>query len=196
MVVIDATILMLFLRPDVGVPAGPSGAAVNLPNERIQHLIEQLEKARTKVVVPTPVLSEVLVRAGQAASQKIVEEINRLAVFRIESFDARAAIEVAAMTRAALNRTGKKRGTMTSPWAKIKYDRQIVAIAKVIRATTIYSDDADVRSIATDEGIPVIGLSELPLPDESRQQDLFKHQEVKDDGPPKEPKDPAEGPQA
>lgn len=85
MVVIDATILMLFFRTDVGVPTGPDGAKIDHPKERIQYLIQQLEKAKTRVVIPTPVLSELLVRAGLVASQKIVEEINRLAVFRIES---------------------------------------------------------------------------------------------------------------
>ena len=137
MVVVDATILMLFFRPDAGVPTGPGGAPIDFPKERIEFLIEETEKAREKVIIPTPVLSEVLVRAGPTASQKIVEDINRYSAFRIESFDARAAIEVAAMTRAALDDTGKKRGKATGPWAKIKYDRQIVAIAKVIGATAI-----------------------------------------------------------
>ena len=134
--------------------------------------------------MPTPVLSEILVRAGQAASQKIVEELNRLAVFRIEPFDARAAIEVAAMTRSALDGTGKKRGKATGVWAKIKYDRQIVAIAKVAGATTIYSDDADIRSIASAEDIPVIGLADLPLSDETMQGDLFQHQETESETAP------------
>lgn len=186
MVVIDATLLMLFFRPDVPIPASPDGTQIDLPRERIEHLIRQLEKARTKIIVPTPVLSEILVRAGSAASQEIVEKLNRLAVFRIESFDARAAIEVATMTRNAIDSAGKKRGSATGPWAKIKYDRQIVAIAKVARATTIYSDDADIRSIAADAEIPVIGLAELLLPDEAMQQDLFKHQEVEDGSPPED----------
>jgi predicted nucleic acid-binding protein len=96
MVVIDATILMLFFRPDVSIPASPDGSRIDLPHERIEHLIQQLEKARTKIIVPTPVLAEILVRAGPAASQEIVEKLNRFAVFRVESFDARAAIELAA----------------------------------------------------------------------------------------------------
>lgn len=189
MVVIDATFLMLFFRPDVPVPA-VGGAKVDLPKERIEFLIQSLEKARTRIIVPTPALSEILVRAGPTASQEIVERLNKLAVFRVESFDAMAAIEVAAMTRGAMDSTGKKRGNATGPWAKIKYDRQIVAIAKVHRATTIYSDDSDIRSIATAEDIPVIGLAELPLPEESRQGDLFKHQEVEDEPvPEQEPED-------
>jgi hypothetical protein len=122
------------------------------------------------VIIPTPVLSEVLVRAGSDASQKIVEHINRFSVFRIESFDARVAIEVAAMTRSALDGPSKnKRGTVAAPWTKIKYDRQIVAIAKVVRATAIYSDDKDIRSIAAMEDISVIGLADLPLPAEDSQ---------------------------
>jgi predicted nucleic acid-binding protein len=184
MVVIDATILMLFLRPEVSIPAGPGGVRVNLARERIEFLIQQLEKARTKIIVPTPVLSEVLVRAGSVASQEIVEKLNSLAVFRVESFDARAAIEVAAMTRRDLDRAGNKRGKATGPWAKIKYDRQIVAIAKIARATTIYSDDADIRAIAGAEDIQVVGIAELPVPEESRQGNLFQHQQAEDEPPP------------
>ncbi|MFZ3326068.1 MAG: hypothetical protein WA231_09320 [Methylocella sp.] len=45
---------------------------------------------------------------------------------------------------------------------KIKYDQQIVAIAKVWGATTIYSDDEDIKVLAVK--IDVIGLSALPLP--------------------------------
>jgi hypothetical protein len=78
-------------------------------------------------------------------------------------FDTIAAVEAALMTRAALS-TGDKRGGLGAPWAKVKFDRQIVAIAKVARATMIYSDDADVRTLAAAENIPVIGLAELPLP--------------------------------
>jgi hypothetical protein len=109
-----------------------------------------------------------LVRAGAEASQLIVEELGKHSVFRIEPFDERAAIEVAAMTRAAI-KGGKKRGSSVATWAKIKYDRQIVAIAKVAQATTIYSDDGDIGTIAKQVGISVIGLADLPLPPEDRQ---------------------------
>jgi hypothetical protein len=112
---------------------------------------------------------------GRTVHKKIVEQINKLSVFRIEPLDTRAAIEVAAMTRATLDGPSKnKRGAVTAPWTKIKYDRQIVAIAKVARATTIYSDDQDIRGIAeaAAEHIRVIGLADLPLPEETRQGEL------------------------
>jgi hypothetical protein len=54
----------------------------------------------------------------------------------------------------------------------VKYDRQIVAIAKVNSATTIYSDDADIAAIAARAKIKVVGLVDLPLPAEKAQLDF------------------------
>jgi hypothetical protein len=98
MVVIDATMLLLLLRPGSPVPVGLNGIPIDNPKERIDHLVQGLEKAKIKIIIPTPVLSEVLVRAGIAASQQIVDHLSKAAVFRIEPFDTRAAIEVAVMT--------------------------------------------------------------------------------------------------
>jgi hypothetical protein len=174
MVVIDATNLLLMLRPDTPVPAGTSGVPLDRPRERIEYLVQQLDKAKTKIIIPTPALSEALVRAGAVATQQIVEQLQKSSVFTIESFDTRAAIEVAAMSREALD-SGKKRGKSTSPWAKVKYDRQIVAIAKVNGATTIYSDDGDIKTLGKQAKISVISLAELSLPPPDAQLDLLKH---------------------
>jgi hypothetical protein len=110
MVLIDATTLLLFLSPLAEPPRDP---VTNLPIEhaqlRVEHLVKSLEAKRTKILVPAPALSEVLVHAGTAAD-----------------------------------------GT----WAKIKYDRQIVAIAKVHGVEAIYSDDGNIRSFATRHEYP------------------------------------------
>lgn len=63
MVVLDASMLLLFLRPGVAVPADRSGEPVEYAKERIEFLIQALEKTGTKIAIPTPALSEVLVRA-------------------------------------------------------------------------------------------------------------------------------------
>ena len=76
------------------------------------------------------------------------------------------------MTRAAIASGGKKGESSKASWAKVKYDRQIVAIAKVAQATAIYSDDDDVKSIGKSVGIPVISFAELPLPPEAAQKEL------------------------
>jgi hypothetical protein len=91
---IDATNLLLMLRPGTLVPSGPNGVQIEKPKERIEFLVSRLDKAKTKIIIPTPALSEILVKAGQAASQKIIETLQKYSVFRIEPFDTRAAIEV------------------------------------------------------------------------------------------------------
>ena len=171
MVVIDTTIFLLMMRPETSVPVGPNGVAVDHVQERIAYLIDHLEKTRSKIMVPTPVLSEALVGAGPIATQEIIERLSRASVFQVEPFDIRAAIEAAVSTREALTK-GNKRGASKATWQKVKVDRQIAAIAKVNGATSIYSDDRTFRAIAADFGIEVIGLADLPLPPEDRQMQM------------------------
>jgi hypothetical protein len=170
MVVIDATLLLLMLRPETPVP---NSLAIDRPKERIDFLVKQLDKRKAKIIVPTPALSEALVRAGAVATQEIVAHLNRYSVFSIQDFDTRAAIEVAAMTRAALH-VGNKKGNSNSPWAKVKFDRQIVAIAKVHKASTIFSDDNDIAILCKGSAIAVVGVGDLPLPPEKAQRELFE----------------------
>lgn len=163
MVVFDASTLLLLFRPGVGAPIDPSTAKpLEYVQERLSYLVATLEKTKTKIAIPTPALSELLVRAGSAGSQ-LIQTIGKKSVFRVVPFDILAAIEVAASTRAALD-AGDKRGGLQSPWAKVKYDRQIVAIAKVVQATAIYSDDDDIHKMGHAAGINVIRVAALPLP--------------------------------
>jgi predicted nucleic acid-binding protein len=169
MVVIDATNLLLLLRPGIPVPAGPDGVPLVKAKERIEYLVSELEKAKTKIVIPTPALSEALVRVGAAATQEIIEKLQKYSVFRIEAFDTRAAIEVAAMTRKAIDNGNKRGTTSATTYAKVKYDRQIVAIARVAGADTIYSDDNDIAALCKGSNIRVIKLKDLPLPPQDAQ---------------------------
>ena len=105
-------------------------------------------------------------------AQRIVETLNRKAVFSIESFDQRAAIELAVMSRDELGKKLPKTGVPT--WAKLKYDRQIVAIAKVCGASEIYSDDEDIEKLGKRAGITVTSVAQLPLPPDALQTDLME----------------------
>ncbi|HMS83808.1 MAG TPA: hypothetical protein PKD12_09160 [Nitrospira sp.] len=169
MVLFDATILLLLLHPDTSPPIDP---ATKLPvtkaRERIDFLIHTLGESGSKIIIPTPVLSEVLVWAGRAGSSYI-PVIERSAVFRIEPFDTRAAVEVALLTASALKSGNKKGLSKEQTWAKIKYDRQIIAIAKVAHVSTIYSDDESLSKLARSHSISVIRLASLPLPQEDQQ---------------------------
>lgn len=164
MVVFDATILLALLHPDAPAPRHPeTNEPVDRFRDRIDYLVSQLEKSRDKIIIPTPALSEILVRADSAAP-KYLDKINSSSVFRPAPFDELAAVEVAAMTREALDVTGNRRGNQDGTWAKIKYDRQIVAIAKVNASSIIYSDDKEIYKIGKKMGLTIIRIADLPLP--------------------------------
>jgi hypothetical protein len=171
MVVFDATTLLCLLDPEAKAPTDPeTGEAVTRVKERIEYLIRELEKGREKIIVPTPALSELLVRAGDAGPEYL-DILGKAATFKIVDFDQRAAVEVAAATREALD-IGSKKGGSESSWAKIKFDRQIIAIAKVEGASTIYSDDGDIVRFSKSTGITVVRLCDLPLPPKDAQGSL------------------------
>lgn len=116
MVVIDTTMLMLLFRPDVPASATDSkGKAIDHVPERIAYLVKTLESSKSRIIIPTPVLSELLVGVSAEETQRILDEISRAAIFRIEPFETRAAIEVAVMTRTA-RALGDKKGGSDQPY--------------------------------------------------------------------------------
>lgn len=172
MVVFDATTLLLLVSPKVPAPQDPiTKEPIKFAKERIDYLVKELEQKKTKIIIPTPALSEILVRA-ETAGPEYLALINASASFKIVPFDVRAAVEVASMTARALA-DGDKRSGVEAPWTKIKYDRQIVAIAKIERATAIYTDDSDIHKFAAIASIRVIGVGSLPLPPDNAQGVLF-----------------------
>lgn len=184
MALFDASTLLLLLDPELPAPKDKAtGEPVSEVEKRIRHLVGQLQQSGNKIIIPTPVLAEVLTRAERAGADYFTK-LNRSAAFRIEPFETRAAIELARMTAAAIDQGDKKEGVPAS-WSKVKFDRQIVAIAKTNSVSTIYSDDEDLAKFATAQGISVIKLSELPLPPEDAQMTFawdVIHEDEEEDG--------------
>ena len=178
MVVFDSMNLIRLLDPDAEPPKDPSsGKLVTEFRRRLEHYVQELSEESRRVVVPAPALAELLVGAGQAAGDYI-RILNTTAAFEIAPFDQKAAIEAMMIERQARSE-GDKRGGVDSPWQKVKYDRQIVAIARAIQADTICSDDEDLGKHAKAMAIQVVQCSDLPMPPEDMQITLFG--EVKDD---------------
>ena len=173
MVVFDASVLLLVLDPAVRSPQNPdSGQPVERAPDRINTLIQQLRDDGEKIIIPTPALSEVLVHAGEA-TQRYLEILNTRSAFRIVPFDQKAAIEAALATKDADQRGGRRVDAGPGATvAKIKFDRQIVAIAKAEGARAVYSDDSDVIRYARQAGLEAYRTVDLPLPPEDPQQDL------------------------
>lgn len=171
MICVDNTFLGLLLHPESRAPLDPkTGQPIERLAERLNDLTNQWISDNEKVIIPAPVLSEFLVLAMNQA-QAYLEEIHAASYFVIKPFDERAAVELAVMQ--ALEKTGKaeKKRLRQNSKAKVKFDRQIVAIAKIHRASTIYSDDEGVADFAEKNGIAVTTTWTLPPP-VAKQMDL------------------------
>ena len=164
MVVFDTSTIVLSINPKAWPPTDPStGKPVEKCKQRVDHLLETLGKARTPILIPTPVLAEFLVKAGPN-KQQFLDIFFLSRNFEVGSFDVRAAIELADLIDPDLQSLKKLDPTVTK--AKVKFDRQIVAIAKSRRADRIYTDDVPLATVARNNGIATVMTWEIPLPPE------------------------------
>jgi hypothetical protein len=155
MVEFDTTFLTLMFVPTAKHPIADA-------KERIDFLLSDLNGRGDQIVVPTPALSEILIVSGKARND-IIKELTKNPRWIVAPFDTRAALELSLFTDAAITKGDKKQG-LAATWAKVKFDRQIVAIGKVLRVSCIYSDDAGVHAVGNREGMKVFGIADLQLP--------------------------------
>ena len=159
----DSSTLTLLINPDARPPNDPeTGEPLTFSKERIEGLIGSLT-ASDALLIPTPVLAEVLVEAGDGGPA-LLEKIQTLARIRIAPFDTRAAVEAAFMEREA-RALGSKKGASGQPWQKVKFDRQIIAISRVAGADALYSDDEKLSNFAKSVGVEVRSTWDLPVPE-------------------------------
>jgi|SRR5271157_4093570 len=163
MVAIDNTFLSLMLHPHAKPPKDPAtGKPVERIGDRIEKLQEDLDSESERIILPTPVLSEFLILAGRDGPGYL-EKLSGMKNILVKPFDQVAPIELAAVEVEDRLKEGKRAGS-ASPWAKLRFDRQIVAIARTNGAKRIYSDDEDLAKFARRLEIKVICTWELPLP--------------------------------
>lgn len=143
------------------VPNAP--CAVERAKERLDYLIGGIHGSGDRIVIPSPALSELLIAVGHSRKE-ILQQLTHNPKFWIAPFDTRAALELSLIAEAIRKETGKKRGDAEGTWAKVKFDWQIVAIAKVCNVLTIYSQDTDIRKLAARASIKVKSVGDLPLP--------------------------------
>jgi predicted nucleic acid-binding protein len=136
-IAVDASFLIAFLDR-------------NSRTQAVANLIHQLSAENAKVIIPTPVLAEVLTKARSAAPV-YMEQINKCACFQVRPFDDKASIE---LTKILGDGAAGIRDIL-------RFDRQIVAIAKVNGAAALYSDNDQIAEFATVCGIPSKRLKDL-----------------------------------
>ncbi|MBO9419732.1 hypothetical protein J7481_09530 [Labrenzia sp. R4_2] len=169
---IDNTFLTLLLNPAAKPRTNP---ATKIPathcKERIEGLVDTIDKRGGRLLVPAPCLAEVL--ASDEATDAYITDLQSYGVIEIADFNARAAYELGHIIRNA-NFAGDKRSGEKGNWQHIKMDRQIVAIAKVHNVDTFYTDDQRQRNFAEAAGLKVLSTWDLDLPSKFAQMDMLK----------------------
>ena len=130
----------------------------------LDFLVSELSKTKVRIQIPSPCLTELLVRAGHARD-KYVQLLGSSSAFDVIPYDRRAAAECALLLEAAWDSKTQKSITKT----KFKFDWMIVACASSRNVQRIYSDDVDILRCAAQVGIQTIKQADLRIPPESRQ---------------------------
>lgn len=163
----DNTMLSILLNPDGDIPHDPAtNAPVTEANARAESVVQQLQKARRKIILPAPACAELLTAIGPEA-QQYLNVVGRSRVFEIGNFDARCAAELALLNRGEFQQHDNQNDA--EPYQKRKVDRQIIAIAKVYGASEIYTDDSGLAKRARMCGITPISIAEVPIPEAAKQ---------------------------
>ena len=136
-VAVDASFLRAFLE------------SANRTNA-ISKLIQRLSGENAKVIIPTPALAQVLTHSPMKA-EDWMHTLNTCSCFQVRPFDDKASFELAQLL-----------GESVSGLRDIlRFDRQIVAIAKVYRVSVLYAEDEQVTQFAEECGIPAKRLKDL-----------------------------------
>lgn len=153
-VLIDTNALIKLLDPRTQVSV----------SARLKGLLEDIDRANGLLIIPAQVVGEYISGAGEAGVELLKRLLGNRRI-KVASFDHMAALECALMDKAAAA-SGNKRAPLTRDvsWQKVKVDRQIVAIAKVLKVDRIISSDGDIPKIAAAVSVPCVAAEELTLP--------------------------------
>lgn len=165
----DAGFIYILFDDRARVPRDASAKlVVDRAQDRIDFLVQTISERKDKIILPAPVLTEFMLLSSDRYRDYLAI-IRRTAVFEVAGFDEPETIELVEHFLKVGDGKKLKPGTAET-WAKLKYDRQIAAIAKTRRAECIYSTDADLEKYATDLNIKFCNPIHLPLPPTEQQQ--------------------------
>ena len=164
MIVFDTTAFSLAFVAGATASSRKTKKPIKYAKERIDALIERIAKDEDVIVIPAPVLSEVLVKIPTKVDE-LLKHIRSSPWFKVEAFDSAAAVELGLRTAKAMA-AGDKREGLQADWTKVKFDRQILAIALVAGASEVISDDGDIIAIGERWGLQVSSVEDLPIPAE------------------------------
>lgn len=165
-VVFDTTFLLLLFNPATDPATDADGNPIPRCRERVEYLAQKLNDSKTLICVPTPALSELMVKAGKAGPGYL-KELAKTSRFKISPFDTRAALDASDLIGKILK---EQKHRDDGDRAKVKFDTQIVAIAKAQGAKAIFSDDKGVKNKALRFGITTFKVADLDAPPEAAEE--------------------------
>lgn len=162
MVIFDTCVLTLFIDPSSNAPIDPNtGTTVTDASQRVELLFQTLEANREQALLPAPVLAELCICFG---SDFVTNRLAQYSCFHLGEFGLRAAVEAGISLHVDRNTGAYKALAQEMGRHRLKFDRQIISIGKVHKASTIYSDDEKLKKHAIMQGLNVVSTYELPLP--------------------------------
>ncbi|MGP3790314.1 type II toxin-antitoxin system VapC family toxin [Pseudomonas sp. B392_1p] len=140
-----------------------TGEVIDNAFQRAQAFIERVETLKGVVVIPAPVVSEYLLGIEHSHYQAHLDTLNSVKSIEVLPFDQLAAVECAML----VSNQEMKQLDPESKMAKLKYDRQILAIAVAAGAKEIWTHDKQLFNKAKAVGITAKSLAHIePKPEQ------------------------------
>lgn len=158
-IVIDTNILVQIMQngsaTDLYDPE--TGEVIQNAFERAEALVEWIDSIKGVVVLPAPVIAEYLLGIDRGHFQLHLDMLNGFKCIEISPFDQLAAIECAML----VSNQELKQLDPDAKMAKLKFDRQILAVALASGAKEIWTHDKQLFKRSRAVGLPAKSLASI-----------------------------------
>jgi len=89
MIALDTTALSLLFVPNA-TSKTKSGASIKHAKERMEFLVERISRDNDRILIPTPSLSEVIVKLDRSRIDELVKSLKASRWFRVYGFELRS----------------------------------------------------------------------------------------------------------
>lgn len=163
-VIFDTNVLVQALtgtKEGVSLTDPRTGNVISDLELRAQALVDHVDSQGGSVLIPAPVLAEFLVGIDKSSQQTYINLIKSQSCFEVVAFDEIAAIECAQFP----DLKALKQMMASDTTAKVKFDRQILAIAKASGVKEVWTHDKGVYNRCENFGLIAKSLADIsPAP--------------------------------
>lgn len=161
-IVIDTNVLVQIMQNEASADLRhpETGAIVDRLFDRAAALVDHIDTLGGVVIIPAPVLSEYLFGIDRGAFQAHLDIISSVKSIEVAAFDQVAAIECAMLVSDA----EQKQMDPAASKAKLRVDRQILAIAVAAGVSEIWTHDIGLMNKARSVGMSAKCLADIGPP--------------------------------